>query len=266
MWRLIAPFLLPLIAVSHVSADTFILKDGKQIEGVILKDTGDAYEIESDKGARQTLKKADVEKILPTTREVLPPLTGASFTFDKKKRLTYINLLANLDLKKSVVQGNWTMKGAELQVASGVDTNCRLSFATTVPEEYDLALELSRKNGDGDFEIGLVVGGKQGVLALDAVGGTVSAFCLEGKALDASSGVAGRFFTNGVARSVVCMVRKNGVVVLADGKDFLSLQPSDLPKLCVPSVHAVPSRDALFIVCWKGTYSVTKAVLSSPKN
>lgn len=247
-----------------VAADEIVLKDGKKIAWTSIKDLGETYEVDTA-GVKTTVRKADVDRITTVVGKEAAPLTGASFTFEKKKKLTITNLLAGLDLKKAIFQGNWSLKGAELAGSAGADANARLVFPGQVPEEYDLALEIARKGGDGDFLIGLVADGKQGLFALDAAGCTVSGFCLNGRALDASSGVPGRFFTGAAARSVVCMVRKTGIVVQVDGKDFLSCPAADFPKLVVGPVHAVPSQDSLFFVCWKGSYSVTKAVLSTPK-
>jgi hypothetical protein len=61
------------------------------------------------------------------------------------------------------------------------------------------------------------------------------------------------------------MVRKNGIVIQADGKDFATCPEADLPKFTVTPVHAVPNQDAIFLVCWKAGYAVTKAVLTTPK-
>lgn len=262
MARILTAILLALAFGAAVRADEILLKDGKKIEWTSIKDQGDSYEVETAHG-KVVVRKADIDRV--TTVLGSEPLTGATFSFEKKRKLTVTNLLLGLDMKKASFQGNWALKGTELSGVCGGDANARLFFPVPVPDEYDLTLEVARKSGDGDFDIGLVAGGKQGVLGLDAANCTLSGFMLDGKPLDGvTNGTLGRFFTNGQARTIVCMVRKTGIVVAVDGKDFAVLPP-EWGRLSVHPAHAVPSRDSLFLVCWRGTYSITKAVLSTPK-
>jgi hypothetical protein len=244
------------------AADEILLKDGKKIAWTSIRDMGDTYEVETP-GGKISVRKAEVDRITTAILPETPPLTGASFTFEKKKKLVPTNLLAGLDLKKSSFQGQWTLKGNELQGSAGVDANSRLFFTTPVPDEYDLHLEIARKSGDGDFEIGLVAAGRQGMVILDTLTATISGFCFDGKA--PSPGVPGRFFTNNTPRAIVCMVRKNGIVIQVDGKDYMTCPEADLPKFSISPAHAVPRQDVIFFCCWKSNYAITKAVLMTPK-
>jgi hypothetical protein len=98
-----------LLLVMPAMADEIQTKDGKKYEFTLLADQGDSWELTTPHGVKVTVKKADFDKLIPSgTKEV--PLTGASFTFDKKRKLETVDLLTKLgDPKKDAISGTWKM-------------------------------------------------------------------------------------------------------------------------------------------------------------
>src|SRR2546427_2270047 len=92
-------------------ADEIQTKDGKKIEFKALTDEGDYWELTTPQGTKVTVKKADFDKLIPSgVKEA--PLTGASFTFDKKRKLTMSDILSKIDLKKDELVPTWKMAGS----------------------------------------------------------------------------------------------------------------------------------------------------------
>src|SRR5437016_7617002 len=98
---------------SAIHADEIQTKDGKKIEFKLLADEGDFWELTTPQGTKVTVKKADFDKFIPSgVKDV--PLTGASFTFDKKRKLETVDLLAKVDPKKDGITGTWKAVGGGL--------------------------------------------------------------------------------------------------------------------------------------------------------
>lgn len=266
-WGTILAGMLVLCLPRLIDADTFVLKDGKQVEGVIVKDLGDAYEIENEKGSRQTLKKADVERILPVAKEVAAPLTGASFTFDKKRKLDAVDLLPTIDLKRDVVSGTWKFSGKALTVGDSGHAKLQVTYAP--PEEYDLEMVLARKEGADDFFVGLVGGGRLFTFHLDAFRGAWSGPQLvDGTpgGADSALGVPGkRAFPNATARTALFMVRKDGLCVRLDNKDYF-VWKGEWTRLSLHPVFIVPNKNALFLGAFASAWSISSIRVTTPKN
>lgn len=267
MRRIVLPLIIICLIHTGLHSDTFILKDGKSIEGTILKDAGDSYEIETDKGARQTLKKADVEKIVPAVKELAAPLTDASFAFDKKRKVESVDVLASIDPKKDALTGTWKLVGKNLTASDGAHAKLQVTYVP--PEEYDLELVLMRRDGSEDFFLGLVGGGRQFTFHLDAFGSAWSGpQQVDGKRAGAESevGVPGRkVFTNGTARTAVFMIRKDGYCVRLDGKDFF-VWKGDWSRMSLHPIFIVPNKNALFFGAFSSTWVISGIKVTTPKN
>lgn len=242
------------------SADELILRDGKKVEWVNLHDEGDSYEVTLPQGTKITVKKEDVEKIVPG-KGIAAPLTGATFAFDKKKtKLENIDLLALIDPKRDTVWGDWKKAGADLIATADGIRGSRIEIPfTPVPEEYDLTIVVERKEGDEIFFIGLIGGGKQFAMAFDAAKGTWTGF--EGLGTER---MLGGFFKNGQPRTIVCMIRKEGVVVQVDGKDF-AVCKTNWDKVNMDGSFKVRRADLLSLGINGPKYAVHRVTLTSPK-
>jgi hypothetical protein len=257
--------LLGLLLTLPVWADELILKDGKKIEWKTLSDEGDSYEITTPQGTKITVKKDDVESF--TKKKTEGPLTGAQFTFDKKRKLTTVDLFTKIDLKKDVVAGDWKFAGGVLTgTTNGGPSKLQTTF--TPPEEYDLTLVIEQKDvAGGAIFVGLIGGGKQFTFGfggdwsgLEAYGGQ--------KMQDSGIGIPGRFFQK-APRTVTFMVRKEAFIVQADGKDYFTWK-ADWSKLSVIPFHAVQSQNTIFLVVSRSevaqlSYKISRMTLTSPK-
>lgn len=107
-----------------------------------------------------TVKKADFDHFIPGGVKELP-LTGASFTFDKKRKLETIDLLARFDPRKDELVTSWKMSGAPLVGTGAVNHIATMQMTYTPPEEYDLTMALEHKDGDRGILVGSAVSAHQ---------------------------------------------------------------------------------------------------------
>lgn len=255
-----------IVAAPHAWADEIQLKDGKKIEWAALRDQGDSYEIETPQGNKVTVKKADVDKIVPTAPG--SALTGAQFSFDAKKKLTTVDLLGRVDPKKDGLSGTWSAKGPALVGVSpshlnpmGADHG-KLQISYTPPEEYDLTCTFERKDGSEDIGFGLIGGGKQVVFAFDAWANWSGLFDVGGQGCDKSGlGVQGKSIENNKPRTVVFMVRKDALVVKLDQKDHW-IWKAEWDKCSVNPYHSIVAKNFLWITTYKSTYSISALKIS----
>lgn len=266
MKNLIALFTL-LVLCSALSADELVMKDGKKIEFKSLSDEGDHYDVTTPQGTKITVMKEDVEKLVPIVK-MSTALTGAAFTFDKKRKLDTVDLLTKIDLKRDSVSG-WRFTGGAL-IGTGTQDDsaprAKIQIPITPPEEYDLTITAERKGGSDDIGFGLVGGGVQFAYVFDASQIWSGIYDVGGQGADTNgTGVQGKFFEQGKLRTIVFMVRKEALIVRADGKDHL-VWKADWSKISLRPAHAVPSKNVFFVYCFKSTYSITKAVMTTPKN
>lgn len=249
------------------AADEIQTKDGKRIEFKSITDAGDVLEVTTPAGTKVTVKKADFERlVLSGVKE--EPLTGATFTFDKKRKLEMVDLLSKIDIKRDTVTTEWKLAGGALTGRQTVDGTTKLQTTYTPPEEYDLTMVVEHKEGNGALHVGLIGGGRQFTFGLGTTASGLDLF--EGRVLhDTGIAIPGRFFTKG-ARTIVFMVRKEALIVQADGKDYFTWK-ADWDKLSLRNGHAVPSKNVLFLSVYRSdysqlTYAVSRMTVTAPKN
>jgi hypothetical protein len=266
-----AVIVLSLLAVhlglaTSTSADTLVLKDGKAIEWKTITDAGDSYTVETSKGEKITVKKADVKTLSGEASPVL--LTGASITFDKKEKLQVVDLLSRLDLKKDALTGSWKLAAGALVAQASGDASARLQFSGFAPpDEYDLSMVLERKEGGGSFEVGIVGDGHQVAFRFELFKTFNGLACVEGKSVqDSPYTIVQGLFEPKKPRALVFMVRKNAFVVRLDGKDFYSWK-ADWSKAVLESDLAVQSKNCFFLETNGGgaTWNVSKVIVTSVK-
>jgi len=246
-----------------VSADELTLKDGRKIEWSAIRDLGDTYEVETPRGLKVIFKKDEVEMFVQT--KPVAALTGATFTFDKSKKLETVDLLRAIDLKRDIVTAAWRLNAQGLSGEGSGSTHAKIHVPVTPPAEYDLTIVAQRTGGMDDLGIGLVGGGNQVVLFLDAAQGTVSGpGAIDGKG-PAEAGLAkNEKFFEGKPRTIVCMVRKEALIVQVDGKDYI-VWKADWTKVSVPRMLAVPKKDVLFLTAFRSSFQISRMALSYPK-
>lgn len=198
-----------------------ILKDGRNITWKSVSDDGTSLTFTLPNGKTVVVEKSDVDRI--TTGMVAKSdgpdngiLTGATFTFDKKRKFLTTNLLASADPGKDGITGTWSRgKNGSLVGTPPMGALAKLQFSSyRPPEEYDLRVVIERTDGGNGVSIGMPApDGKHFSVNMDHMAGTTSAF--HDKVWE------GKFFENGKPRTLTFMVRKNAFVFQADGKDFI---------------------------------------------
>lgn len=258
--------LLPALLWSAVlDADEIQTKDGKKIEFKTLVDEGDFWDLTTSQGTKVTVKKADFDRFIPSgLKEV--PLTGAQFTFDKKRKLETIDLMAKVDPKKDGITGTWKAAPGGIVGTGGYNLIAKLTSSYTPPEEFDLTIEATRKEGVEDLMVGLIGGGKQFTFFFDTAS---SSFSGPGKVDGADpqgSGISvpGRFFTNGKARAFTIMVRREVLIVQSEGKDFF-VWKADWNRVSLHPALALTSKNTLFIGIGQAGYQITRWAVTAPK-
>jgi hypothetical protein len=251
---------LALLMCLSASADVIVLKDGKTVEWRSLTAVNDGYEVVTPKGEKLSIKKADIDRIV-IEEEKGVALTGATFTFEKKKSTT-IDLLPKVILKGEETIGNWKFTGGQLTAGASGAERPRTPLDFVPPEEYDLTLTLEAKDQVSQLAVGLVGGGNQVAYHFDAFGGTQSCLALIGGAN--GEVVPGRVFQPGKPKTVKFMVRKEALIVQVEGKDFWSWK-ADWKRVSLHPSVAIRPKDKLFLVICDGTWKISAMTLTQPK-
>ena len=254
-----------MILASVAGADEIVLKSGKRIEWVSIKDMGDAYEIETPQGSKSVIQKDDVETL---ARKKAPEvLTGASIAFDKKAKLQGVDLLAGIDIKRDSVLGTWRRSGASVTGSGSYGVIAKIATSYVPPEEYDMTLVVDRKEGtdaapDG-FIVWLIGGTKQFVFQFDALGYSGIAN-VDGKGThNGAPSIPGKFWT-GKPRLITIMVRQSAIVCQVDGKDYFSWK-AEWNRVGLEPYLTVPNKDTLHVGMGSSVYTVSRWTVSAPK-
>lgn len=235
-------------------ADELLLKDGKKIEWISMKDAGDVIEIETKQGTKISVAKKDIDRVVFATPQA--PLTGATFTFDKKRKLESVDLLTKIDPKKAL-NGEARLGGGTLTISGTLPMNhTKFPTSFTPPEEYDLIIVAERKAGLDDFIVGLVGGGKQFNFHIDFDKSSLMA-------ANGSDTKKATVFEKG-AHTLKFMVRREGLVLQVNGQDFYTVQGWE--KVSLNPLLAVPDKSVIFLGCLNSGFQVSKFVITYPKN
>jgi hypothetical protein len=253
--------LLGLSLVSSTQADELILKDGKKIEWVTLHSENDTYEVTTPQGTKVVVKKADVERIVPANSS--GPLTGATFSFDKKRKLETVDLLARVDIKKGVVSGSASMIGGKL---TGADFTKLVIPFTPPSDEYDITIVAEREKPGEGFSFTFIGGGNQCMFAFDAEKGVMSGIQLvDGKNIfDNGLSLQGGILELKKPRTIVMMIRKEAFIIQLDGKDWFVWKP-DWTKVSMPTVHAIPPRNQFGLGLSQNAIQISRILYTAPK-
>jgi hypothetical protein len=229
------------------------------------------YELASAKLSGLSKVKVDkrLEEIGPvkpdrgTPEAPLPrtSLSGAAFAFDKKLKLQTIDLLTKINLKNDVVNGDWKFVGPALRGQGAPNSAARIQIPVTPPSEYDLTVVLEKKE-DAECMIGIIGGGKLFHMNFEGINGSSNGLGMIDGGMQKEF-VPGKVFTKGTPRTVVCMVRNEGVVIQVDGKDYVTWK-AQWEKVSVMPAWAVPHQDQLFVGVGSGTYHINKMTLAAP--
>lgn len=224
--------LLALLGIcSSLLADELTMKDGKQIQFRVIKDSGDSIEVQTVDNQNIKIKKDDVKEVKFITPK--GPLTGATFVGDDTKAADRpVNLLAAVDPKKNGITGEWRSSSSAV-VGSGIG----LLEIPYIPatSSYDVEILLERKDGDDEIIIGLVSAGKPFSVTFDwGKGDATGLTCIAGgRVYENDSKVSGKQLPARRAFTIKCAVREGRVVIMVDGKTIIDWK-GDMKQLSHP--------------------------------
>ena len=176
-----------------------------------------------------------------------------------EKRSTPDLLLADVDIKRDAVAGEWSRTKELKSPASGLGV---LKLPTDVPEMYDLKLTVKRVSGDNTFAVRLVAQGRSFLACVDAHDG--QAWCglemVDGRWVHQNESTStGGILKTGKTRTLVFSVRDRGVTVTADGKQLIRWR-GDFRRL---STHtAVPGDDDLLSILTYSSFAISRIELT----
>ena len=163
-----------------------------------------------------------------------------------------IDLIALLKPERDFLHPEITLSNGRIHTPRSVLGTARalVVIPQTVPQEYDLDLQVERKSEAGlGLNIGIVMGGKQGVVCMDSASKT--AWCLEnidGQSIHSSGNPTvnpGRRLKLNQIAKVSIRVRSNRVAALLDGETIFDWTGKP-DQLSIWSEINVPNKDSLF--------------------
>lgn len=245
MKRLILAILFVTCSVS--GAQEVVLSDGQKIRWKSLSDAGESITVEDTLGKTTTIPKNKISKITSDSDTQKPPLTGASFAFKKKTKV--LNLMQQINTKEDAFIGTWSAAADAISNKGDVSGGRLMVNYAVTSDEYDLDIVVERVDGKEYLGVVLVAEGRQFLFVVDSNKGSMSGiWLLDGQGADKAKGDAvklGSFLAPRQQNQLTFMVRKDGLVVKLNGKDFYILPVSDWKRLSLADYHNIP-REKVF--------------------
>ncbi len=172
-----------------------------------------------------------------------------------------VDLLKLIDLRRDTINGAWKREGTSV-VALPVPMT-RIMIPYSPPEEYSLTAVVERVEGVDSLGLGLVVGGSQCRVIIDATKSTFSGLdMVDGLRFDKNqTTLLGHFLPAGEPITVVCHIRRTGLQVLRNGQQFFAWS-GDPKRLSNSPSAAVPDPTRLFVTSHNTTMAIRKLELS----
>lgn len=226
-----------------------------------------------------TLRKADgtevevpLEKLSEADRlfveqQTSPPPTAAAsaspVALAAPDAGTSVDLLAEIDLQRDQVAGEWAQEGGQL-IAPEIAA-ARLVIQRSVPQRYRLTFVVERLTGKGSLNLGLIIGGRQTMLLLEGWGSATSGLHLldNGPAANNETTFRSPVFAAGKPSTIVCTVRESSVQVSCNGQQVLdwSGQPERLSMEGGFWSNLPP--DKLFLGSWGSKFQFSRIELEA---
>jgi hypothetical protein len=172
-----------------------------------------------------------------------------------------IDLLSLIDPRIDAVKGTFLFEGKVLVMVGGDFDRLQIPYAP--PDEYDLRLIAERKTGTGNINIGLVSGGHQFLVMIDADGGgTTGLDFIDNKPFFSNeTTLRERLWLPGKPMTLECSVRKTGVTVTLDGRRIINWKgkPSQLSLF---NGWKLPLLDSMMIGTWNSTFHASQMLLT----
>ncbi len=154
-----------------------------------------------------------------------------------------IDLLKLVDLNRDVNAGKWD----QTKTALIGDRHSRLYLPTRLPDDYQLKLTVRRMEGIDTLKIGFMMGGRQGMLALDGWSSTQSGLYLDGREPNSNCTTRpGKLFQDQSAATIVLTIHPRHVHVSFDGKPIVDVFGNP-ERLDLYQNAVMPSRESPFL-------------------
>jgi len=169
-----------------------------------------------------------------------------------------VDLLALLNPQRDQARGQWRLEGGKL--VSPMTQAAMIQFPCAVPEQYCLTMVAQSMAGSGGLNLGIVVGGRQTMVAFE--GWRIKANGLnlvDGRSADNNSTTKiASVFLPGTPTTIVCTVRKSAVQVTASGRPLIdwSGDPSRLSLDQRFWSGGAPAK--LFLGTWESSWQISK--------
>ncbi len=198
--------------------------------------------------------------------EVVPPHQRASRRPSLEKlaaRVTApaVDLLDRIDIEKDALVEHWGFQDRSLIIPW--NRYSRLQIPCRPPEEYDVRVTVTRKNGMGAFFLGFVYRGRQGVVGLDTGGDGSAQLFADSESLPRGTSSASKqmLFRRNAPTAVLLSVRKGGLTISVAGQTTLEWkgEPEDLAD---SYRFRVPDPRTLFLGSYETVYRIEELVLT----
>lgn len=172
-----------------------------------------------------------------------------------------IDLLATLDPKLDSVRGIWWRNGRSLQMNG--ETYARVQVPVTPPANYTLRMKATRLAGDDMLGIGVVIGGKQALVAIDGYEGTKTGLSqIDGRTNeDNETSFSGALLPKDVPVELVVQVRADSAKLVANDRTIFEWK-GDPARLSLQDRYAVPNEACLMIATWNTIFEISEFTLT----
>lgn len=190
-------------------------------------------------------------------RRVLPPRVAGS---GRGKHGGPIDLLKLIDPEIDRIQGIWFFDNESLR--SPNEFEARLQVPVAPPRAYALKMSIERLQGVECFGLGIVVGGRQTMLVVDAFKQHVSGIHdLDGKPVrENESAKHGMFLPLRKRVELECRVREDEIVLLIDKTPVIEWR-GDAARLSLSPDWPVPHGDWLFLGAFDSEFDIRSFTL-----
>jgi len=237
---------------------------GELLPGRTVAGNGAASAPDKEKGTENKSPIADWTARAPGSN-----VDGRAAESAGRSNIEITNSAKGIDLDKDFPIEAWepeTWATGNGWIVSPGDATATYMLPDRPPEEYSVSLRARRLTGRNMFGIGLPVGDKQVLVALDADDGTVSGLeLLKGKpANNNAATLRGRLLLPDREVTIKCTVRKEGILCTCEGVKFLDWR-GDLGELSLPPGFSVSDNKVLFVATVASRVAIRDVEVSPPE-
>ena len=174
---------------------------------------------------------------------------------------TPVDLLKLVDLKRDVVAGRWE------QTTNGLvsERSSRIYLPVKLSEDYQLRYTIRLLEGADTLSLGFMMGGRQGVVALDSYRATASGLYLDGCNPDNNCTTRrGKLFDQNQPGTVVLTVHPRHFHAAFNGKTFVNWY-GDPQRLSLDSAWNLACRESPYVIAIEARYAIELATMTPIK-